>query len=87
MRQYQGRYEMKESEFYCGYFTADRTDQHGFESLHEAEQKARALAAESIDPAIAVWDRSGKPCVLIWGSQEIRRVAGAPETKAHDLSE
>lgn len=78
---------MKESEFYCGYFTADRTDQHGFASLHEAEKKARALAAESIDPAIAVWDRSGKPCVLIWGSQEIRRVAGAPETKAHDLSE
>lgn len=78
---------MKESEFYCGYFTADRADQHGFASLHEAEQKARALAAESEDPAIAVWDRSGKPCVLIWGSQEIRRVAGASETKAHDLPE
>ncbi|EHJ06287.1 hypothetical protein KYE_01623 [Marinobacter manganoxydans MnI7-9] len=78
MRQYQGRYEMKESEFYCGYFTADRTDQHGFATLHEAEQKARALAAECVDPAIAVWDRSGKPCVLIWGSQEIRRVCDAP---------
>ena len=72
---------MKESEFYCGYFTADRTDQHGFASLHEAEQKARALAAESVDPAIAVWDRWGKPCVLIWGSQEIRRVGDAPEAK------
>ncbi len=75
---------MNESEFYCGYFTADRTDQHGFASLHEAEQKARALAAESIDPAIAVWDRSGKPCVLIWGSQEIRRVEDVHETNAGD---
>ena len=52
---------MKESEFYCGYFTADRADQHGFASLHDAEQKARALAAESEDPAIAVWDRSASP--------------------------
>ena len=75
---------MNEPEFYCGYFTADRTDQHGFASLHEAEQKARALAAESIDPAIAVWDRSGKPCVLIWGSQEIRRVEDVHETNAGD---
>ena len=75
---------MKGSEFYCGYFTADRTDKHGFATLHEAEQKARALAAESVDPAIAVWDRSGKPCVLIWGSQEIRRVEDVHETNASD---
>ena len=61
---------MKESEFYCHYFTADRTEQQGLASLHEAEQKVRALAAESVDPATAVRDRSGKPCVLIWGPRK-----------------
>ncbi|ADP95914.1 hypothetical protein HP15_150 [Marinobacter adhaerens HP15] len=77
---------MKDSEFYCGHFTADRSNQHGFDSIDEAEAKARALASESEDPAIAVWDRWGKPCIVIWGSQEIRRVSVKPNSHESDLS-